>query len=157
MHFKILYIVVSSLSTMLIVTCAKKTATVAISSLPSKVASVMPAIDSVSEDIDSTMSIDSKCHIEGPVVMQLKEQVGYVGYRANLWYISYSPPLRPNEMSDSQYSGFVCNMPEAFKGVGRKVKFSGNYHHAYKYIPKAHAGDTPLYLVLKKIRWGDAN
>jgi len=139
------------------VACAKKVATRATSSLPSKVASVMPVVDSIPENIDSTIPIDPKCRIEGPVVMQLKEQVGYVGYRANLWYIAYSPPLQPNEMSDSQYSGFVCNMPEVFKGVGRKVKFSGNYHHAYKYIPKAHAGDTPLYLVLKKIRWADTN
>ncbi|MFD2571204.1 hypothetical protein ACFSUS_11215 [Spirosoma soli] len=112
---------------------------------------MMPPTDSLPEDIDS------KCHIEGPVVMQLKEQIGYVGYRADLWYIAYSLPLKPGEMSDVQYSGFVCNMPETFKRVGRKVKFSGNYHHAYKYIPKSGAGDTPLYLVLKRIRWEDKN
>ena len=89
--------------------------------------------------------------------MRLEEQVGYIGYSRGMWYIAHSPPLKPNEATDAVYSGFVCNMPEAFKGVGRKVKFSGNYHHAYKYIPKAHAGDTPLYLVLKKIHWADRN
>ena len=93
--------------------------------------------------------LDSNCHISGPVIDRVKDRIGYVAYRGDvpLYSIIYTPPYD----SDSQTIGYVCNIPDKFKRIGLKVKFSGEYYHAYKYIKMRSAGETVLYLRLESI------
>jgi hypothetical protein len=129
--------------------CAKKVSpTVAV--FPFNLESIEVPIDSMPE------TSNPRCHIEGPVVMRLQDAVGYVDYRESvgLWYISYVEPLPPGAGTDTVYNGFVCNMPNEYKKKGLKVRFSGQYYHAWKYIPRTHAEEVRLYLFLKHIQTG---
>ncbi|SFE82712.1 hypothetical protein SAMN05216167_12024 [Spirosoma endophyticum] len=124
--------------------CTKKTANTTQAVLPVKTTSTLVAIDSI------PTSLDSNCHISGPVVLHVKDKEGYVTYRGNvpLYSIVTTPPYD----SDSQTIGYVCNMPDKFKRATLKVKFSGRFYHAYKFIKRKTAGETNLYLQLDSIR-----
>lgn len=129
--------------------CAKK--------VSSTVAVVPFTKESIEVPIDSIPNASNPlCHIEGPVVMRLQEAEGYVKYRESvgLWYITYVEPLPPGTGTDTAYNGFVCNMPNAYMKKGLKVRFSGQYYHAWKYIPSTRAEEVRLYLILKQIHTG---
>ena len=131
-------------------TCAKKTAQITQATLPVKASSTITVVDSIPTTLDSNCHIYSNCHISGPVVLHVKDKEGYVTYRGNipLYSIVTTPPYD----SDSQTIGYVCNMPDKFKRATLKVRFSGRYYHAYKYIERKTAGETNLYLQLDSIR-----
>lgn len=95
------------------------------------------------------VDFDSNCHVSEPVVGRAANWEGYVSYRetAHLYSIVYTIP----NSADSQWIGLTCNMPNEFKHIGQRVKFTGRYYYAYKYVQRDHAGETMLYLVLEKI------
>lgn len=95
-------------------------------------------------------SFDADCHITGPVISRAKDFEGSVYLRGDstLYSITYGVP----NTSDTQIVGYVCNMTENFKKDGLRVKFSGDYYHAYKYFQKTHAGEIVMYLYLTSIK-----
>lgn len=129
---------------LILVTCTRKT--LSTTTLPPvEVASKLTAIDSV------VAPTDTNCHISGPVIAQAKDWEGYVYFLGNtkLYSITYTVP----NTIDTQWIGYVCNMPDEFKRGGLKVMFSGKYYHAYKYIKHPGIDGRPqLYLSLEKIR-----
>lgn len=125
-------------------TCAKKTAQISTTTPPLKPSSTVITIDSI------PASLDTNCHISGPIISQVIDKEGYVSYRGDvpLYSIETTPPYN----SDSKTVGYVCNMPNKFKRATLKVRFSGKYYHAYKSINQISAGETILYLRLDSIR-----
>lgn len=104
----------------------------------------------IDTEIDSIpKSIDADCHITGPVISHAENFEGLVTFRGDskLYSITYAVP----NTGDTELIGYVCNIPVKFKKPGLHVKFSGNYYHAYKYLRKAHAGESVLYLYLTSI------
>ena len=72
----------------------------------------------------------------------------YLG-TTKLYSITYAVP----NTTDTQWIGYVCNMPDEFKRGSLKVIFSGKYYHTYKHIKHPGIdGRLQLYLVLEKIR-----
>lgn len=134
----LLFIMLSSL------TCSQKTVLISDGNLSVKRSLAVVPVDSI------PTSLDSNCHLSGSIISQVKDKEGYVSYRGNvpLYSIETTPPYD----SDSKTVGYVCNMPDKFKRVTLKVRFSGKYYHAYKYINQVSAGETILYLRLDSIR-----
>ena len=135
-------------------TCARRIVPINVNPLLVPDSLAMLSVGSVPDSPNHVPPLDSTCHLEGPVVLEATQWQGYVGFRptAGLWYISYVYPLRPGEMTDSEYLGFVCDLPDAFKKQGLKVQFSGRYYHAWKYIAREYAGETVLYLSLTALQ-----
>lgn len=107
-------------------------------------------ITTISTEVDSIpKSIDADCHITGPVISHAEDFEGLVTFRGDseLYSITYAVP----NTGDTELIGYACNMPVRFKKPGSRVKFSGDYYHAYKYLQKAHAGESVLYLYLTSI------
>lgn len=135
---------IMSLILSLLLSCSKKI--VSTNTIPStKTATKLAATD------PTVIPIDTNCHISGPIIAQAKDWEGYVQYLGNtkLYSITYTVP----NTIDSQWIGYVCNMPDEFKRGGLKVVFSGNYYHAYKYIKHTGIDGHPqFYLSLERIR-----
>lgn len=125
-------------------TCARKTAQITHADVPFKTNLTNMVIDSI------PTTLDSNCHIFGPVVSQLTSKQGTITYREGIPL--YSITYGIENTFDSKWIGYVCNMPDKFKHIGLKVIFSGKYYHAYKYIERKTAGETNLYLQLDSIR-----
>lgn len=125
-------------------TCTKKTAPNTQAVLPVEISSARMPVDSI------PTTLDSNCHLFGPVIRQVFDKEGYVSYRGDvpLYSIETTPPYN----SDAVTIGYVCNMPDKFKRATLKVRFSGKYYHAYKYIKQETGGETNLYLQLDSIR-----
>ena len=106
-------------------------------------------VDSTFTSIDST-DIDVKCKRYGPVVARAEGRIGYVNYHeeASMYSITYTFP----GLTDEQWTGYVCNLPDDYKKKGLKVGFVGSYYVAYQSIKARHAADTPLFLVLERIK-----
>lgn len=102
--------------------------------------------------VDSVITpLDTNCHLDGPVVGEAKDWEGEVRFTGttNLYCIVYGVP----NTTDTQWFGYVCNMPNEFKRGSLKVQFSGTYYQAYKYFKHPGIDGRPqLYLKLKNIR-----
>ena len=113
-------------------------------------------LEPVNVTVDSTfipvpsITLDSKCNLNSKVAARADGRIGYVDFdeTATMYRITYTFP----GLTDEQWSGYVCNLPERYKKKGLKVGFVGSYYVAYQSIKARHAADTPLFLVLEKIK-----
>ena len=131
------------LSTLISTSCVRNTSPINKLSV-AKSSALVTAIDSV------MIPLDTNCHINGPVIAEAKDWEGYVYFlgTTKLYSITYTVP----NSVDSQWIGYVCNMPNEFKRGGLKVTFSGKYYHAYKYVKHLGIDGHPqFYLQLEKI------
>jgi hypothetical protein len=94
---------------------------------------------------DGTDCFDAK-----PVVRRADNLDGYVDYRQDLgmYIITYTVP----KTIDSQWNGFVCNLPTVFQVVGKKVTFSGEYRNTDGKILPRLGGEETFYLKLSAIK-----
>lgn len=107
------------------------------------------AVDSTFIPIPS-ITLDTKCNLNGKVAARADGKIGYVDFdeKTAMYCITYTFP----GLTDEQWTGYVCNLPESYKRKGLKVGFVGSYYVAYQSIKARHAADTPLFLVLEKIK-----
>lgn len=152
---KVYFIATLLLSTIASQSCTKKAASTITRStvkVDSTLSNQSRSARSTPMIIDSIVApLDTNCHIDGPVIAQARDFEGYVYYlgTTKLYSITYTVP----NTIDTQWIGYVCNMPEEFKRGSLKVMFSGKYYHAYKHIKHPGIDGHPqLYLVLEKIR-----
>jgi hypothetical protein len=121
-----------------------------------------PLSSSVTQSTDSTqvddtfisiptIDVDAKCKIYGLSLARSEGRIGYVSFNEEVGMYSIIYTF-PGLITDEQWTGYVCNLPEKYKKSGLKVGFVGSYYAAYQHIKPRHAGDTPLYLVIEKIK-----
>lgn len=106
-------------------------------------------VDTTFVDVSSTI-ISGDCKKYGPILARSDGKIGYIGFNetVSMYHITYSLPGTIDEL----WTGYVCNLPDNYKRKGLKVGFVGSYYAAYRYIKPRYASDTPLYLVLEKIK-----
>lgn len=82
-------------------------------------------------------------------VRRVENWKGGVEYRKDLktYVISYGIP----NTWDSQYTGIICNWPQAEKWLGRSVTFSGRYYRAPG-VTIRYGGETIYYLYITAIQ-----
>lgn len=89
------------------------------------------------------------CFEQSPVIRRVESLVGRISQTQGqeLYSINYGVP----GTYDSVWIGFACNLPDAYKVVGREVIFSGEYRRGPEGVT-AFVGGESYYLFLTSIR-----
>ena len=89
------------------------------------------------------------CFESRPVIRQSTNLTGRVSFskELNSYFISYSVP----GTYDTDWIGFVCNLPEAYKMLNKQVVFSGEYRKGPDRTP-TFGGEESYYLFLTDIK-----
>lgn len=91
---------------------------------------------------------ETACFGRSPVIRQAKNLIGHISRTQGqeLYSINYSVP----GTYDSVWIGFACNLPDAYKIVGKEVIFSGEYRKGPEGVI-AFSGEESYYLFLTSI------
>ncbi len=98
----------------------------------------------------STGSVPAGCAQSGAVVHQLSNIAGTVGYGRDNTQLTLSYYV-PGTI-DSQWTGVVCNLPNEYRVVGKRVTFSGEFRDAKGTLLPIFGGEEMYYLYLTDIK-----
>lgn len=89
------------------------------------------------------------CFEQSPVIRRVENLVGRISQTQGqeLYAINYFVP----GTIDSFWVGYTCNLPNAYKTVGKEVIFSGEYRKGPEGVTRL-GGEESYYLFLTSIR-----
>lgn len=102
------------------------------------------------EILEMPSSANPRCFDAHPVVRQVKNLNGRVGYRQDvkMYTVNYHVP----GTIDSQWTGLLCNVPVEYQSMGKEVRFSGEYRSTAGKISSQLGGEEIYYLYLSSIK-----
>lgn len=97
-----------------------------------------------------TNPLPAGCAQTRSIVHTVSKVTGIVGYyqQNTQLTVSYSLP----GTIDSQWTGVVCNLPAAYRVVGKKVLFSGEFRDVQGELKPMFGGQEMYYLYLTAIQ-----
>ncbi|MBC8152493.1 MAG: hypothetical protein H7Z72_06245 [Bacteroidetes bacterium] len=100
--------------------------------------------------LPETGSAPAGCTQSGAVIHRVSDINGTVGYHrdSTRLTLSYGVP----GTFDSQWKGVVCNLPNEYRVVGKRVTFSGEFRDAKGTLRSMLGGQEMYYLYLTDIK-----
>lgn len=92
----------------------------------------------------------SACAEAQTMVHRVSSITATIGYHINKDQLTLSYHL-PDTI-DSQWTGVVCNLPEEYQIIGKRVTFSGEFRDAQKKLTPVFGGQEMYYLSLTDIK-----